>query len=183
MNNRWKPSVTVAAVIKRDFDGVQKFLLVEEETRDGLKLNNPAGHMDAGESPLQACVRETLEETAFFLDLVCRPVKPLVLTCAMRPATALLTDGPQNLRDAVCTARWPGEPSWPSRVGVRLLAALASAARATSFSVPMASRRNARRNSESRLRLGRNVRKPSCRLPRSLALLPWSCSSRSRSRQ
>ena len=51
---------------------------------------------------------DTLEETAFFLDLVCRPVKPLVLTCAMRPATALLTDGPQNLRDAVCTARWPG---------------------------------------------------------------------------
>jgi 8-oxo-dGTP pyrophosphatase MutT (NUDIX family) len=65
MNNRWKPSVTVAAVIERDFDGVQKFLLVEEETRDGLKLNNPAGHMDPGESPLQACVRETLEETAF----------------------------------------------------------------------------------------------------------------------
>ena len=65
MNNRWKPSVTVAAVIERDFNGVQKFLLVEEETRDGLKLNNPAGHMDAGESPLQACVRETLEETAF----------------------------------------------------------------------------------------------------------------------
>jgi phosphatase NudJ len=65
MNNRWKPSVTVAAVIERDFDGVQKFLLVEEETRDGLKLNNPAGHLDPGESPLQACIRETLEETAF----------------------------------------------------------------------------------------------------------------------
>lgn len=65
MNNRWKPSVTVAAVIERDFDGVQKFLLVEEETRDGLKLNNPAGHLDPGESPITACARETLEETAF----------------------------------------------------------------------------------------------------------------------
>ncbi|WP_349278951.1 NUDIX hydrolase [Polaromonas hydrogenivorans] len=65
MNTRWKPNVTVAAVIERDFDGVQKFLLVEEETRDGLRFNNPAGHLDPGESPLQACVRETLEETAF----------------------------------------------------------------------------------------------------------------------
>ena len=65
MNNRWKPNVTVAAVIERDFDGVQKFLLVEETTRDGLRLNNPAGHLDPGESPEQGCVRETLEETAF----------------------------------------------------------------------------------------------------------------------
>ena len=65
MNKRWKPNVTVAAVIAQDFDGVQKFLLVEEETRDGLKFNNPAGHLDPGESPLQGCVRETLEETAF----------------------------------------------------------------------------------------------------------------------
>ena len=65
MTTRWKPSATVAAVIERNFDGVQKFLLVEEETQDGLRLNNPAGHLDPGESPLQACVRETLEETAF----------------------------------------------------------------------------------------------------------------------
>ena len=65
MNTRWKPSVTVAAVIAKDFDGIQKFLLVEEETRDGLKLNNPAGHLDPGESLLLGCARETLEETAF----------------------------------------------------------------------------------------------------------------------
>ena len=73
MNRPFKPSVTVAAVIAQDFDGVQKFLLVEEETRDGLKLNNPAGHLDPGESLLQACARETLEETAFYFtptDLV-----------------------------------------------------------------------------------------------------------------
>ena len=60
MPNRWKPNVTVAAVIERD----GRFLLVEEETTDGLKLNNPAGHLDPGESPLQACAREALEETA-----------------------------------------------------------------------------------------------------------------------
>lgn len=65
MNIRWKPNATVAAVIERTMDGIQKFLLVEEETRDGLKLNNPAGHLDPGESPLQGCVRETLEETAY----------------------------------------------------------------------------------------------------------------------
>ncbi|MEP6825210.1 MAG: NUDIX hydrolase [Ramlibacter sp.] len=58
---RWKPSVTVAAVIERD----GRFLLVEEETPEGLKLNNPAGHLDPGESPAQGCARETLEETAW----------------------------------------------------------------------------------------------------------------------
>ncbi|RZJ14025.1 MAG: NUDIX domain-containing protein, partial [Haliea sp.] len=65
MTTRWKPNVTVAAVIDRVVGGQREFLLVEEETRDGLKLNNPAGHLDPGESPFQACVRETLEETAF----------------------------------------------------------------------------------------------------------------------
>ena len=65
MIRHFKPSVTVAAVIAKDFDGIQKFLLVEEETRDGLKLNNPAGHLDPGESLIQACARETLEETGW----------------------------------------------------------------------------------------------------------------------
>ena len=59
MNTRWKPSVTVAAVIEQD----GKFLLVEEHTPEGLRLNNPAGHLDPGESPLQGCAREALEET------------------------------------------------------------------------------------------------------------------------
>jgi L-asparaginase len=47
---------------------------------------------------------DTLEETAFFLQQVLRPAKPVVLTCAMRPATALVPDGPQNLLDAVSVA-------------------------------------------------------------------------------
>ena len=47
---------------------------------------------------------DTLEETAWFLQQVLPPGKPVVLTCAMRPATALAADGPQNLRDAVCCA-------------------------------------------------------------------------------
>jgi 8-oxo-dGTP pyrophosphatase MutT (NUDIX family) len=60
MSERWKPSVTVAAVIERD----GRFLLVEEETPEGLRLNNPAGHLDPGESLLEAVAREVLEETA-----------------------------------------------------------------------------------------------------------------------
>ena len=57
---RWKPSVTVAAVVEHG----GRFLLVEEHTPEGLRLNNPAGHLDPGESPEQAVVRECLEETA-----------------------------------------------------------------------------------------------------------------------
>lgn len=57
---RWRPSVTVAAIIERD----GRFLLVEEHTEEGLRLNNPAGHLDPGESPLEGVVREALEETA-----------------------------------------------------------------------------------------------------------------------
>ena len=58
---RYKPSTTVAAIIERE----GRFLLVEEQTPEGLRLNNPAGHLDPGESLAQACTRETLEETAF----------------------------------------------------------------------------------------------------------------------
>lgn len=57
---RWAPSVTVAAIIEAE----GRYLLVEEDTPEGLRLNNPAGHLEPGESPLQAVVREALEETA-----------------------------------------------------------------------------------------------------------------------
>ncbi len=51
---------------------------------------------------------DTLEETAWFLQTVLQPRKPVVLTCAMRPATALVPDGPQNLLDAVAVAGTTG---------------------------------------------------------------------------
>ena len=51
---------------------------------------------------------DTLEETAYFLHRVLAPGKPVVLTAAMRPATSLQADGPQNLLDAVTVAREPG---------------------------------------------------------------------------
>ncbi|MFG6414185.1 NUDIX hydrolase [Roseateles sp. DC23W] len=57
---RFRPSVTVAAVVARE----GRYLLVEEETAEGLMLNNPAGHVELGEGPIEAVVREALEETA-----------------------------------------------------------------------------------------------------------------------
>jgi 8-oxo-dGTP pyrophosphatase MutT (NUDIX family) len=60
MDTRWKPNVTVAAIIERD----GRYLLIEEHTPEGLRLNNPAGHLDPGESPAEGCARETMEETA-----------------------------------------------------------------------------------------------------------------------
>jgi 8-oxo-dGTP pyrophosphatase MutT (NUDIX family) len=56
-----KVSVTVAAVIQRE----GRFLFVEEQTDDGLRINQPAGHLEADESIVDAAVRETLEETAY----------------------------------------------------------------------------------------------------------------------
>jgi 8-oxo-dGTP pyrophosphatase MutT (NUDIX family) len=58
-DTRWKTSVTVAAIVERE----GRYLIVEERTPDGLMLNNPAGHLDPGESPLEGVVRETLEES------------------------------------------------------------------------------------------------------------------------
>jgi 8-oxo-dGTP pyrophosphatase MutT (NUDIX family) len=57
----WKPNVTVAAVI--ELNG--KFLLVEEETSQGVRFNQPAGHLEAHESILDAVAREALEESAY----------------------------------------------------------------------------------------------------------------------
>ena len=57
----WKPHVTVAAVIERD----GQFLLVEEETDDGIRFNQPAGHLECGEALTEAVIREVLEETAY----------------------------------------------------------------------------------------------------------------------
>ena len=59
--NIWKPNTTVAAIIELD----KKFLLVEEQTEHGNRYNQPAGHLEDGESLIQAVIRETMEESAY----------------------------------------------------------------------------------------------------------------------
>ena len=93
MADRWKPSVTVAAIVERD----GRYLLVEEHTPEGLKLNNPAGHLDPGESPQQAVVREALEETAH--AFVPEAIVGLYLARFERPA---LAEDVTYLRIAYC---------------------------------------------------------------------------------
>jgi NADH pyrophosphatase NudC (nudix superfamily) len=57
----WRPDLTVAAIVQRD----DRFLIVEERIRSRLVFNQPAGHVEDGESIVDAVVRETLEETAW----------------------------------------------------------------------------------------------------------------------
>lgn len=63
---RSRPAVTVATVVERQ----GRYLVVEEHTRGGLRLNQPAGHVEAGESIVAAAARETLEESAWRVDPV-----------------------------------------------------------------------------------------------------------------
>lgn len=60
----WQGHITVAALAERD----GRWLLVEEHTRDGLLINQPAGHLEAGENLIEAVVRETREETGWHFE-------------------------------------------------------------------------------------------------------------------
>ncbi len=64
MSEVWKPNVTVAAIVVGRGTEAGRYLMVEEETRDGLRINQPAGHLEPGEGLVDAVIRETLEETA-----------------------------------------------------------------------------------------------------------------------
>lgn len=64
-NNIWRPRVTVACVVA---DG-DRYLMVEEEVNGRLAYNQPAGHLDDGESLTAAALRETLEETGWSVEL------------------------------------------------------------------------------------------------------------------
>jgi 8-oxo-dGTP pyrophosphatase MutT (NUDIX family) len=109
MPTTWKPSVTVAAVIERD----GRFLLVEEETALGLKLNNPAGHLDPGESPEQGCAREVLEEAAY----VFRP-KALVGVYLARSRKNSTGKDQTYLRLAFCGELGTHDPQRPLDAGI-----------------------------------------------------------------
>lgn len=61
---RWKPNVTVAAMVEDQ----GRFLMVREQTAAGIRYNQPAGHLEHGETLLQAVVRETMEETGWEVE-------------------------------------------------------------------------------------------------------------------
>ena len=88
-----RPSVTVAAVIERG----GKFLLVEEEDGGQIVFNQPAGHLETGESLVEACAREVLEESAWHF----RPCK-LVGIYRWRKPDSPASTGVSYLRFAFC---------------------------------------------------------------------------------
>lgn len=61
----WRPDVTVACIVLQD----GKFLLVEEDVKGRRVLNQPAGHLESGESLPAAALRETCEETGWYVEL------------------------------------------------------------------------------------------------------------------
>jgi 8-oxo-dGTP pyrophosphatase MutT (NUDIX family) len=65
--SRWYPHATVAAIVEDD----GRFLMVQERSSSGeIVVNQPAGHIEDGESIIEALVRETLEETGHEIDPV-----------------------------------------------------------------------------------------------------------------
>ena len=61
----WIPHITVASIIKQD----NKYLFVEEYVENNLVINQPAGHLEENENIKEACIRETLEETAYLVEV------------------------------------------------------------------------------------------------------------------
>lgn len=113
----------VESLLPRGVNDVECLANVQIETRQIAQMDSKdmdhATWFVLARAVLAACADEavagivithgtdTLEETAFFLSQLCAPSKPVVLTCAMRPATALSPDGPQNMVDALCVAANP----------------------------------------------------------------------------
>ncbi|MBL0421374.1 NUDIX hydrolase [Ramlibacter sp. AW1] len=108
-DSRWKPSVTVAAIIERD----GRFLLIEEETVEGLRLNNPAGHLEPGEPPEDGCAREALEETGHVFEPTA-----LVGVYLSRFQRASTDEDVTYLRFAYCGALGPHDPRRPLDLGI-----------------------------------------------------------------
>lgn len=106
----WKPHVTVAAVVERD----DRFLIVEEESAGQIVFNQPSGHLEPNESLVDACVRETLEETRWLVEPlgvigVYRWTHPVRSQTTMRvcfAARALSCDPTQPLDSGILDAVW-----------------------------------------------------------------------------
>ncbi len=79
----WRPNVVVASVVERD----GRFLVVEERDEEGrLVINQPAGHLDRGETLIAAATRETLEETAWHTE----PLAIIGIYTYPRPGTDIV---------------------------------------------------------------------------------------------
>lgn len=106
----WKPNVTVAAVIERD----GRFLMVEEQTPEGLRLNQPAGHLEHGETLFDAVRREVLEETAWHFEpealvgiyLADKPGSDITYLRFTFCGQALHEELGRQLDDGIVAARW-----------------------------------------------------------------------------
>ncbi|HET6801321.1 MAG TPA: NUDIX hydrolase [Casimicrobiaceae bacterium] len=100
-----RPTLTVATVVERD----GRFLLIEEKTRNGLRLNQPAGHVESGESIVSAAARETLEEAAWRVD-------PTALVGVYQWKAA--TNGTTFVRFTFAAAAREHEPDRPLDAGI-----------------------------------------------------------------
>ena len=106
----WKPNVVVAALAERD----GQFLLIEEHTPTGLRLNQPAGHWEPGETLLDAVVRETLEESGYhfqpisLVGVYSLPVAELGLTYLRFAFAGEVTghDPARRLDEGIVRALW-----------------------------------------------------------------------------
>jgi len=109
MDTRWKPNVTVAAIIAQD----GRYLLIEEHTPEGLRLNNPAGHLDPLESLADACKREALEETTCIFEP--EALVGVYLSRFQRPATG---EDITYVRFAFCGQVGPANPQLHLDTGI-----------------------------------------------------------------
>jgi ADP-ribose pyrophosphatase YjhB (NUDIX family) len=107
---QWLPHVTVATVIEQD----GKFLLVEEQAETGLVFNQPAGHLEANETLVQAAKRETYEETGWHVDirgvvgvaLYTSPINKVTYHRTTFHAKAIEYDAAAQLDDGIVRAIW-----------------------------------------------------------------------------
>ncbi|MEH6688250.1 MAG: NUDIX hydrolase [Halopseudomonas sabulinigri] len=106
---RFTPHLTVACIVEHN----GRFLIVEERRDGKVVLNQPAGHLESGETLLQAAVRETQEETGWSIELTA--ITGLYLFTAANGVTyqrtcfsakALRHDAAQALDDGIIRARW-----------------------------------------------------------------------------
>jgi 8-oxo-dGTP pyrophosphatase MutT (NUDIX family) len=102
---RWNPEVTVAAIVRVD----DRFLMVEERVAGRLVLNQPAGHLEDGETLIEAAVRETREETAWRFH----PEALVGVYLWRNPA-----DGRSFLRFAFCGTVDDHQPKLPLDIGI-----------------------------------------------------------------